>query len=234
MLRGGGPHPGSPRADARAPGPGRAAGAGRRLGGVLRPAGRRGARGLRAAPPQRAAGRPRGRRTCAGSSTRCVVDLCCGTGALGLAVADRVQPLDLHAADLDPAAVASHGATSARSGSTRATCTTPCRARCRPGRRAARERAVRPDRGDRADAAGGARPRAPGRARRWGRRARPAPAGGGRGPRVAAARRGAAPETSRRAGGGHPRRLRAGRPAQRGGPREETQSTAVRAWVSRH
>jgi release factor glutamine methyltransferase len=35
-----------------------------------------------------------------------VVDLCCGTGALGLAVAQRLGEVELHAADLDPAAVA--------------------------------------------------------------------------------------------------------------------------------
>jgi release factor glutamine methyltransferase len=35
-----------------------------------------------------------------------VVDLCCGSGALGAAVARRVPGLELHAADLDPAAVA--------------------------------------------------------------------------------------------------------------------------------
>ncbi|MFD1721488.1 putative protein N(5)-glutamine methyltransferase [Amnibacterium endophyticum] len=35
-----------------------------------------------------------------------VVDLCCGTGAVGLAVARRVPGVELHAADLDPAAVA--------------------------------------------------------------------------------------------------------------------------------
>lgn len=35
-----------------------------------------------------------------------VVDLCCGTGALGVAVAASVGPLELHAADVDPAAVA--------------------------------------------------------------------------------------------------------------------------------
>jgi release factor glutamine methyltransferase len=34
-----------------------------------------------------------------------VVDLCCGTGAIGLAVATGVPGLELHAADLDPAAV---------------------------------------------------------------------------------------------------------------------------------
>ena len=36
---------------------------------------------------------------------RTVVDLCCGTGALGAAVAARTGPVELHAADVDPAAV---------------------------------------------------------------------------------------------------------------------------------
>lgn len=35
-----------------------------------------------------------------------VVDLCCGTGALGVAVATALPGVELHAADLDPAAVA--------------------------------------------------------------------------------------------------------------------------------
>ncbi|MBV9831001.1 MAG: putative protein N(5)-glutamine methyltransferase [Marmoricola sp.] len=35
-----------------------------------------------------------------------VVDLCCGTGAIGVAVAARVPGLELHAADVDPDAVA--------------------------------------------------------------------------------------------------------------------------------
>ena len=35
-----------------------------------------------------------------------VVDLCCGSGALGLAVAASVADVELHAADVDPAAVA--------------------------------------------------------------------------------------------------------------------------------
>ncbi len=35
-----------------------------------------------------------------------VVDLCCGSGALGLAVRRRSPAIDLHAADLDPVAVA--------------------------------------------------------------------------------------------------------------------------------
>jgi release factor glutamine methyltransferase len=37
---------------------------------------------------------------------RVVVDLCCGAGALGLAVASALPRAELHAADLDPAAVA--------------------------------------------------------------------------------------------------------------------------------
>jgi len=35
-----------------------------------------------------------------------VVDLCCGTGAIGVAIAARVPDVELHAADLDPDAVA--------------------------------------------------------------------------------------------------------------------------------
>ena len=35
-----------------------------------------------------------------------VVDLCCGTGAIGVAIASREPSTELHAADLDPAAVA--------------------------------------------------------------------------------------------------------------------------------
>jgi release factor glutamine methyltransferase len=34
-----------------------------------------------------------------------VVDLCCGSGAVGAAIADRVPGIELHAADLEPAAV---------------------------------------------------------------------------------------------------------------------------------
>jgi len=35
-----------------------------------------------------------------------VVDLCCGSGALGAAIAAALGPVELHAADIDPAAVA--------------------------------------------------------------------------------------------------------------------------------
>jgi release factor glutamine methyltransferase len=44
------------------------------------------------------AGRP-------GDGPLVVVDLCCGSGAVGLALAAALDPVDLHAADLDPAAV---------------------------------------------------------------------------------------------------------------------------------
>src|SRR5947207_13650993 len=35
-----------------------------------------------------------------------VVDLCCGSGALGAALADAMNGADVHAADIDPIAVA--------------------------------------------------------------------------------------------------------------------------------
>ncbi len=41
-----------------------------------------------------------------GGAAPVIADLCCGTGALGLAVAVKVGGVELHAADLDPAAVA--------------------------------------------------------------------------------------------------------------------------------
>ncbi|KAB8195387.1 putative protein N(5)-glutamine methyltransferase [Nonomuraea phyllanthi] len=39
------------------------------------------------------------------AGTPVVLDLCCGTGAMGLALAARLERAELHAADLDPAAV---------------------------------------------------------------------------------------------------------------------------------
>ncbi len=45
-------------------------------------------------------------RVAAGHDPRLVVDLCCGSGALGLAVRHLVPAAELHAADLDPNAVA--------------------------------------------------------------------------------------------------------------------------------
>ena len=62
---------------------------------------------LPAAPPQRAA-RARGGRGTGRDRSRAatvVVDLCCGSGALGAALAAALGPVELHAVDLDPAAV---------------------------------------------------------------------------------------------------------------------------------
>ena len=59
---------------------------------------------VRAAAAHRAAGRA-GRGAC-GGPVPVVLDLCCGTGALGAAVAARVPGLEVWAGDVDPAAVA--------------------------------------------------------------------------------------------------------------------------------
>jgi release factor glutamine methyltransferase len=48
-------------------------------------------------------GLPRERRD--GVEPAVVVDLCCGSGAVGVAIASRIEGLELHAADIDPAAV---------------------------------------------------------------------------------------------------------------------------------
>ncbi len=40
-----------------------------------------------------------------GAGAAVVVDLCCGSGAVGVAIASRIAGLELHAADIDPAAV---------------------------------------------------------------------------------------------------------------------------------
>jgi release factor glutamine methyltransferase len=45
-------------------------------------------------------------RQAAGCGGSVVVDLCCGSGAVGVAVATALGAVDLHAADVDPAAVA--------------------------------------------------------------------------------------------------------------------------------
>ena len=61
-----------------------------------------------------------------------IVDLCCGTGALGLAVAVALGGAELHAADIDPAAVACarRNVEPPAATSTRATCSARCRWRC--------------------------------------------------------------------------------------------------------
>jgi release factor glutamine methyltransferase len=49
----------------------------------------------------------RGREMAGQGSGQCLVaDLCCGTGAVGLAIAAALSPAELHAADVDPVAVA--------------------------------------------------------------------------------------------------------------------------------
>ena len=45
------------------------------------------------------------RRTPAGRRTTVVVDLCCGSGAVGVAIVDALRDVELHAVDIDPAAV---------------------------------------------------------------------------------------------------------------------------------
>ena len=65
-----------------------------------------------------------------------IVDLCCGTGALGLAVAvalgGAAGGAELHAADIDPAAVACarRNVEPPAATSTRATFSARCRGRC--------------------------------------------------------------------------------------------------------
>ncbi len=62
-----------------------------------------------------------------------VVDLCCGCGAIGAAVAAEVPGVELHAADIDPAAVRCARRNVRRAGCTRATCTQPLPGRCAAG-----------------------------------------------------------------------------------------------------
>ena len=52
------------------------------------------------------AARPPGPAGPASAATLVVVDLCCGTGAVGAALAAALHPGELHASDIDPAAVA--------------------------------------------------------------------------------------------------------------------------------
>ena len=56
-----------------------------------------------------------------------VVDLCCGTGAIGAAIAAREPTAELHAADLDPEAVACARRNVSMGQVHRETCTTPSR-----------------------------------------------------------------------------------------------------------
>ena len=93
-----------------------------------------------------------------------VVDLCCGSGALGAALGGA-RDVELYAADVDPAAVRCARVNVATAGGQvfegDLFDALPARA-ARPRRRPAGQRALRADGRDRADAARGARPRAPG------------------------------------------------------------------------
>ncbi len=62
-----------------------------------------------------------------------VVDLCCGSGALALAVAHEVPGAEVHAADVDAAAVACARLDLPPTGCTGATCSRPCRPGCGAG-----------------------------------------------------------------------------------------------------
>ena len=61
-----------------------------------------------------------------------MVDLCCGSGALGAAVAAALAGVELHAADIDPAAVACarRNVGPSAAGCTRATSTSRCPPSC--------------------------------------------------------------------------------------------------------
>jgi len=61
---------------------------------------------LEIVPEPRAVDRGSSQQKVRGLSTLVVVDLCCGSGAIGAAVADRVPDAEVWAADVDPAAVA--------------------------------------------------------------------------------------------------------------------------------
>ena len=93
-----------------------------------------------------------------GGAPTVIVDLCCGSGAVGSALAALLEPVELVAVDIDPAAVRcarSNDAARRQGGRGR-----PLRAAAvgapGPGRSAGRERTVRAHRGDPAAAAGGA------------------------------------------------------------------------------
>ena len=111
LRRGGGPAApgrghgrGRPQRYGPARGPRPAHRARRGLGRVLRPADSGGPRGVRAPPPHRVPGPP-GRPPAPAGAGAVVVDLCCGTGALGVALAAAGGPVELHATDVDTAAV---------------------------------------------------------------------------------------------------------------------------------
>ena len=188
------------------------------------------ARRLRAAPPHRVP-RPPGRRADSpGGRDRTpglrlapavVVDLCCGSGAVGAALAAALDRVELYAADVDPAAVrcARRNCSPPVAGSYEGDLYEPLPAvAAGPRRHPGRQRAVRTNRGDRAAAPGGPHPRAAdGARRRRGRPRRPA-AGDRRGPGVAGAGRPPAGRDERAPGAAGRRSRRRQRTDRRGWP----------------
>ena len=139
------------------------------------------------APAHRGPRRPRGPRSCATPRPHARPSSwtsAAGSGAIGVAIADRLDDVELHAADLDPDAVAcarqNVTAGEVHEGDLYDALPRDLR---RPGRRTRRERAVRAHRRDPADAPRSAAPRAPRGPGRGSRRPGPASSGGSRGAR---------------------------------------------------
>ena len=85
-----------------------------------------------------------------------VVELCCGAAAVATALAAAVPGLELHAVDIDPAAVACARRNLVDGAGVRGRPRrTPAGVAAGTGRRRGRQRALRADRRDRADAARG-------------------------------------------------------------------------------
>ena len=134
------------------------------LGGVLRPPHRGRPGRLRPAPTYRAARPPRPSPSPAPRPAhRSWCDMCCGSGAIGAALAAAAGRVELHAVDIDPAAVRLRATERRRRpwpGLRGRSLRAVARIVARTGRRAGRERAVRPHGRDRADATRGASARA--------------------------------------------------------------------------
>ena len=98
-----------------------------------------------------------------------VLDMCCGSGAIGAALAATVGDIELYATDVDPAAVRCarrNVASAGRPGLPGRSLRAAPRDAARPGRHPGGQRAVRAHRGDRHDAARGPPARTAGRPRR--------------------------------------------------------------------
>ena len=149
-----------------------------------------------------------------------VVDLCCGTGAVGVALAAAVARWSCTPLISIRSRSRARAATSQPSGagSTRATCSLRSRGPARPCRRARGQRPYVPDQRDRVHAAGGPRPRTADRSRRRPRTVWTSPAGSPPGPRPGSRRRLAAVRDQREPGAGRGRRRRAPPGCGRGWP----------------